>query len=452
MEPNSSSIRRWCQNVLKVLHKPSRVFCSPGPTQEESKFDLCVIKSFIQACLNISDEEDVLIFLLMDARAKELFAAFLLTDIAKGLIATFLTLYDLSSRFSSDILTDVALFSSLLIKTIIDENTATQEKIRVIFADPKNDVLFRLVSFLMARFLRSSHFSLWCEVTMNESSELIARFHDIESTIPTLLSASFKNQPSSVEISAAEAVVTCGPRSKSNIPCIFATVNDVRKNSEDLISSMLEKSAAGRNQLSKCSIINEGDYYLGSTPVAISQPVGNPDNKTCEEEALLSMDPPDSALVMKSSRWLFPFLATVENLPHAVMVARAVTHKKRSTLSFPIIYTNKCFEQLTSHKREDVLGVDYVNLLMSEISQESASFYLSIIDHVPNTHYIHEAYLRLRRGNHGTFDSLVSSKPVSDVHGKLQYVIVFLYKGTLKQVIQSQASMKHILNALPRYL
>ena len=117
---------------------------------------------------------------------------------------------------------------------------------------------------------------------------------------------------------------------------------------------------------------------------------------------------------MDTSSWLPTLLSGVESVPIAFSLASATKP------GFPLVYVNKQFELLTGYPRAEVLGQSCQFLQAPGVSEESsiAAMREALLQQVGFTVSITNV-----RKDKRQFVNLITSKPIFDQDGILQYVI-----------------------------
>ena len=144
-------------------------------------------------------------------------------------------------------------------------------------------------------------------------------------------------------------------------------------------------------------------------------------------ESLHSIDPVHVDHVMSVSRWLGPFLTTMERFPIAMCLVKP---KSAAYPGHPLVFMNKHFQKVTLFDRYDVLGEDMVYLLQNPVHINFNR--PSILSLILQSKSASELYMRLYRSDGSPFDTLIYTKPLLNKAEEHIYTFVTLFPTTKK--------------------
>ena len=297
--------------------------------------------------------------------------------------------------------------------------------------DQKNSIVFVIATYLVPHFLRSQHYNNQLDQHIFQSRCTISKYSPVETTIPILSIAGRVRGRFGWTVSVAPKLANAfcdkkiGSNPNDDITCISSSTVLKSQSCAETTNKTLPCVEGSCNQ--SCAL---------NLPIAFE--IDDNGNTLEEQEALCNIDPLEINQVMSISKWLFPFIAAIENLPHALVICKAPTDDR--ALTSTLVYANKCFEKLTLHKREDSVGYSLQDLLYNSIAREHVSYHPNTWRYILQCQSNTQAYLRLNRKDGSRLDCVVSSKPVFDKDRTFRYVVLSLYSGAVKKLLETYIS------------
>jgi PAS domain-containing protein len=132
-------------------------------------------------------------------------------------------------------------------------------------------------------------------------------------------------------------------------------------------------------------------------------------------------------LSLLSKDWLCGITTFLDRLPYAVLVSDARRENSPSGISFPIIYCNRAFEDITLYSRQEVLGKN-CNFLQSKVYTEPQQV-SKLAEALHSQCPIKVAITNVRKNN-DPFVNLLSLRPVTNKFGVFSFVVAIMYDGT----------------------
>ena len=437
------------------LFTGSSIFsCNTSVVPHEASWkanDLKFITNFITTVLARSQENDRLTLIILDTRARELLIDFMVKQNDASALSR---IGASSTNGKKEIFIDDEIVGNL--KNLFSSRTEIDRyKLDFLICSPVHAVLFQALKNLMTPFINSSFFSSWCEEAIQRAISVSRdEYYQMEATIPILNANAGNGEADKFPVLSAE--VSC-PRKRvvSVSPWNVDTLSAFQMATQSTTSD--EKRAGNLFQGSTTTHSKQGSNDNSHSIAADAEPIYATvakSSKMAEEEALTAIDIMEMSHIMKYSRWLFPFISLVENLPLAIMISRVTSPSVRTygrPAGYPLVYANKCFERLTLYKRNDIIGREYTNLLPMENLVYHGAYQASIMQHIVTSSTPTEAFLRLHRKDSSSFDSLLGTKPLLDGNGTVRYIILILYHAHVRDIVQCYLSdgVKNMLRILP---
>jgi len=123
----------------------------------------------------------------------------------------------------------------------------------------------------------------------------------------------------------------------------------------------------------------------------------------------------DLSKLLTGENWLASLMSAAEGLPFGVTVANAKSYKR----GFPIIFSNKYFEDLTGYSRNEIIGRNLKFLQCKDTDVQSVRNCSEALSQKKT----HTTILLNQKASGKNFKNLISMKPIISDTGQYAYVI-----------------------------